>query len=490
MKYTNTSKKHSAFLFILLFVIGLFPVKSQVTQNFESGNTAVEIGNCWQFDSAYVSNTTSIDGQYSLTTNTINSNTHGIISPFIDISRSYMKFSHRLSSNSGTNMTFSIKQIADNGTETTIYTHNYSGDYTTTRTDSILLSSKGIYQYGYEFAGINSNARGILDNLFLPGFFACDIFSNNGWGFCPVYIPPTDSDNDGVSDDDDDFPNDANRAYTTFLPNSSDYATIAFEDLWPAKGDWDFNDLVIDYQFNLTSNANDEIVEMEVNIVLRAIGAGFHNSFAFELLNIPPSKITSVSGYQVETGGIYSIGANGLENNQTNATIIVFDDAYNILQHPGDTTGINTIEGAVWVEPDTLRIDIKFFDNGNAPVGGTVKASTFSLLNNYNPFIVINQLRGRELHQANFPPTDLATTAFFGTLQDDSNPASGKYYKTVHNLPWVIHSYEKFDYPKEKADISKGYLKFKDWVQSSGASFQDWYKNLPGYRDVSKIYNK
>ena len=34
------------------------------------------------------------------------------------------------------------------------------------------------------------------------------------------------------------------------------------------------------------------------------------------------------------------------------------------------------------------------------------------------------------------------------------------------------------------------HLKFAQWAQSGGVLFTDWYKNLSGYRDASKIYVK
>jgi LruC domain-containing protein len=72
--------------------------------------------------------------------------------------------------------------------------------------------------------------------------------------------------------------------------------------------------------------------------------------------------------------------------------------------------------------------------------------------------------------------------------EDDSDPASGKYYVTDKNLPWAINIYERFDYPIEKQDILSVHLKFAEWAMSGGALFPDWYKNLTGYRNNSLIY--
>ena len=100
----------------------------------------------------------------------------------------------------------------------------------------------------------------------------------------------------------------------------------------------------------------------------------------------------------------------------------------------------------------------------------------------------MNAQRGREVHLADYPPTTLAETGFFGTEHDRSDPGSGKYYKTQNNLPWGIDTPEPFDYPVEKAQIINAHLKFADWAEGGGNVFTDWYKNLSGYRNASNVF--
>jgi LruC domain-containing protein len=82
----------------------------------------------------------------------------------------------------------------------------------------------------------------------------------------------------------------------------------------------------------------------------------------------------------------------------------------------------------------------------------------------------------------------LADVSKFGTGDDDSNPATGKYYMSDNALPWAINLPVKFDYPAEKEDITKAFLKFNDWVASRGFNYMDWYQNKNGYRQASKLY--
>jgi hypothetical protein len=37
-------------------------------------------------------------------------------------------------------------------------------------------------------------------------------------------------------------------------------------------------------------------------------------------------------------------------------------------------------------------------------------------------------------------------------------------------------------------DIRGAYLKFDSWTTSNGTTYKDWYRDLAGYRDNSKLF--
>lgn len=258
------------------------------------------------------------------------------------------------------------------------------------------------------------------------------------------------------------------------------FGTLAFEDLWPGKGDYDFNDLVVDYQFAITSNVDNYIETVVGTFKIRAIGAYFQNGFGFQLSSAIDPGDLNVSGYSLSEN-IVTLESNGVESNQTIPTIIVFDNAFNEMPHPGGGgIGVNTEESAPYVEPVVLTITINFASN----------TYTYNDLDigNFNPFIFVDQNRSVEVHLPDYPPTALADQGIFGTQEDDSNPGEGRYYKTVTNLPWAINIYESFEYPIEKQQVVWAYLKFAAWAESDGATFTDWYQDLSGYRNNNLIY--
>ncbi|HEY9117583.1 MAG TPA: LruC domain-containing protein, partial [Roseivirga sp.] len=191
----------------------------------------------------------------------------------------------------------------------------------------------------------------------------------------PIDKPGTlDTDGDGINDILDEYPNDPNIAYVSYYPSATTFGSFAFEDNWPDYGDYDFNDLVIDYQFKHYLNANNQIVEMESNFKVRAIGAGFRNGFGFST-NLLPSEVLSSTGHLVNSG-IVKLNSNGTEQNQENAVFIVANSVHDLFETSGF---VNTDESQNKVEPASITLTTIF----NGP-------KTYSQLGNapYNPFMI------------------------------------------------------------------------------------------------------
>jgi LruC domain-containing protein len=289
--------------------------------------------------------------------------------------------------------------------------------------------------------------------------------------------PVTDSDGDGVDDDLDDYPDDPDRAFNVFYPNSTDWGTFAYEDLWPGKGDYDFNDLILDYHFKSVLNSNNELVEFFTDYSVRAVGASLENGFGF-MLGGDPSNVASVTGTNL-TENYISLAANGTEQGQTNTVIILFDNAFENIGSSGSTF-INTKPDIPYVDPDTSQLHVLYATPVSVTTTGTAP---------YNPFLIVDKDRGKEVHLAGKEPTDLVDTSYFGQWFDDSDPATGKYYQSATNLPWAIDLPVAFDYPVEQVQILNAYTHFQQWAESGGSDYPDWYKDLSGYCVTENIYS-
>ncbi|MBE0649372.1 MAG: LruC domain-containing protein [Bacteroidales bacterium] len=309
------------------------------------------------------------------------------------------------------------------------------------------------------------------------------IWTNNGGGNGQAYFdnvnvtgPIKDSDGDGVNDQLDDYPNDPTRAFNVYYPNKTDWGTLAYEDLWPGMGDYDFNDLVLDYHFKSVLNATNQLVEFYTDYSVRAVGASLKNGFGF-MLGGDPSNVASVTGTHYTENYVHN-NTNGTEQGQTNTVIVLFDNAFSMIGSSGSAF-INTKEDVPYVQPDTNELHVVYKNpiavstTGDAP---------------YNPFLIVNGDRGKEVHLAGQKPTDLANPAYFGTMADATDPSTGKYYQTASNLPWALDVPVSFAYPVETVDILNAYNHFADWAQSGGTQYANWYMDKSGYRVSTNIY--
>ncbi|MGL5318951.1 MAG: LruC domain-containing protein, partial [Bacteroidales bacterium] len=195
----------------------------------------------------------------------------------------------------------------------------------------------------------------------------------------------TDTDGDGVKDDNDQFPNDVSRAYLVHYPGYGLYGTLAFEDLWPSQGDYDMNDLVCDYNIIHYLNAQNLLVRIEGAIQVRASGANYRNGFAMQL-GVTPEVVQSL----IVTGGSVTnmtLDEKGLESGQSKANIIFFDDVYKLFDAPSGSF-INTEMSQPLRSHKTITFALQFNTPQN-PI--TVTAPP------YNPYIIIKSGSGERV---------------------------------------------------------------------------------------------
>lgn len=308
--------------------------------------------------------------------------------------------------------------------------------------------------------GIESN-NGTIGSGVTQGcslYIATTACNPEGNGSAPI----TDTDGDGVSDVLDEYPTDASKAYNNYYPSTLGYATVAFEDLWPSRGDYDMNDVVMKYKYNVVTNASNNVAQVIGNYTLLASGGSLQNGFGIEF-PITRNKATGI------TGGTLEIG-------QTNAVVTLFSNSRSVME------AWNTVPGAVTAAAKNYTI--------NFTVSAGTSLSSFGL-GSYNPFIWNNTPgfgRGYEVHLPRKAPTSLANTSLFGTLNDNTTSVPNTYMSKGNNLPWAIDVPVVFNYPIERADITTAHLKFASWVTSGGTQFADWYNAGTGYRNTEKIY--
>lgn len=280
-----------------------------------------------------------------------------------------------------------------------------------------------------------------------------------------IYNPTggADDDGDGVANADDDFPSDPEKSFSNIMTGN-----LAFEDLWPNKGDYDFNDLVLKYEFNrITKYVEDAtsypVTYLEAKFIILAAGATFNNGFGLELSRLDYSDIESVTG-TLPDGTTVS-----LESGQTHPVVILSDNINDDFFN--GATKINTIQDYALINPtvDTVKVLFKMSNY-------SYKLRTLGTPP-YNPFLIVNgnSDNRKEIHLSGLTPTDKNNESLLGTGDDISDPSSDIYYKDINGMPWALNFPIDFAYPIEDADIRNVYGDFSSWAGSLGQNNTNWY---------------
>ncbi|MEO6521814.1 MAG: LruC domain-containing protein [Mucilaginibacter sp.] len=273
-----------------------------------------------------------------------------------------------------------------------------------------------------------------------------------------------DFDKDGVANNLDAYPNDADKAYN--ITGAS--GTVAYEDQWPVKGDFDLNDVVVGYSYTLVTSAANKVVTVSGAYTLYSRGGDYTNAFGIEF----PVAKGLVSGLAITKGGT-AVTAPTFEAGQTNATVILFTNMKD------EMATYNTKIGDIFSPYKSYSISFN--------ITGGIALSTFGQ-DAYNPFIY-NSGRGHEVHLSGKTPTSLADATLFGTKDDNTSVAVSRYYVTKAGLPFAINVPVVFNYVSEGKDITTAFLHFADWAAAGGSSYTDWYSNTAtGYRNSANIF--
>lgn len=298
----------------------------------------------------------------------------------------------------------------------------------------------------------------------------------------PIIPEPEDCDNDGVPDIADVAPCD-DRYATTYTTSGK----LFYEDLYPYLGDYDFNDVVINYTAVAWKNANGVTNKMDYTFELLADGGTLTNGFGLAIDGLSGSAVSNVTF--------------------------------------GDNNGsLETLEGAVMILTDDMSFDGFGFMNNELNGNRTTTYPTYSVSFEINgasasdvfwgdemdPFIFQNLDNGKrnEVHLKYKKPTSEADTDLIGTGDDitllndvtfDGTmwqtgtpaerywaellhtgtttvlPATSITYTDLNGYPWAMHMDANVKHATEKTDFSEAYLQFSGWITSGGRTNTNWF---------------
>jgi LruC domain-containing protein len=282
---------------------------------------------------------------------------------------------------------------------------------------------------------------------------------------------------------------------TLYVPGQNSVMTLLFEDNWPIKGDYDFNDMVVEAWGKLRYESDYlRYVEMKATVI--ASGATYHNGFEvmFETTAFPNTSLGDVITLTAEDINGVPLFATSGEVTAAYGTDVTwdtfnsqlyfkfFDDVYDVMPLPTSYLSMNTLNEAPWTDPITIKIRIDYnqliaFDAGN-PIFN---------LNDFNAYVVVNGIAGYEIHMPGEPYTaNFSQFALFST-GDDNTPITGlaspqyetEGYRTVNGLSWGLKLEGQLEYPREQADMIMAYPELADYFAGNQGIFDNWWQPHP-----------
>ncbi len=276
-----------------------------------------------------------------------------------------------------------------------------------------------------------------------------------------------DPDGDGIEGIDDHFPNDGERAFLQRYP-SHGYTVVGFEDLYPNRGDADFNDVGLAYAFEVVTHANGKVKDIVGDFHLITRGAGLDHALG---MHFPDMDADAAGTIDIER--FLSDDDETVENLSRSIQSMIANDSRRIADVFPSTQAALPSQNSVFTNTNTNQVEreaasarVKItFDSpvskstvGNAP---------------YDLYFGIPSSKG--IIDIHFPgyegfadrPDHLPEETGESSFMDDGG------------FPWLIEIPTNWAVPLEKVHIETAYPDFETWRTSGGSSKQTWYLN-PG----------
>lgn len=270
---------------------------------------------------------------------------------------------------------------------------------------------------------------------------------------------------------------------TTHYPSVDGWVTLAYEDNWPVTGDYDMNDVVMNYRVAITRR-DDLVSQVRVQGKLVALGGSYRHGFAVHLDGVDKASVD-------ESGIIFNINnilqnTNPIEADNSDLVIMLTQDLSDYTRSAESCTYFRTQLDCQTTTAGVFEFDVTVpFEEASLPSVTNFPAAPF------DPFIFAtpgsyhgdhilqtfgeNPGRGLEIHLKNKRPTALFDSRYANTGDDASQ--GDMTFQTNQGMPWAMEVSTEWRHPRERVDLMQAYPEFRDFVMSSGAQNKQWYRN-------------
>lgn len=266
-----------------------------------------------------------------------------------------------------------------------------------------------------------------------------------------------DRDGDGVADAMDQFPCDASLAAVSFSPAEGVHGVMLFEDQWPSKGDLDFNDVVLSYNYVHRLDGANRVVGMTATFNILALGGDFDNALQWHL-PVPRGAVESIT---IQHEGQPLATPLTADTSEAELTVVLEPNLRSLFA--GRAGPINAISSQPVLQSAAFEVEVRFL-------------SSVALALNEAPYdLFVHRVlqRGLEIHRPEYSGTSQVDAGLFGTLHDRSVP--GRRWVDDTGLPFVLELPTTAPYPEEGIAIDTLFPNIVQFAASGGQAAQDFY---------------
>lgn len=278
-----------------------------------------------------------------------------------------------------------------------------------------------------------------------------------------------DTDGDTVPDLWDAYPDDPRLASVGYSPSQGQFGMIMFEDRWPNRFDFDFNDAVVAYNYKYRFNAQNRVMSLRATFDVLAVGGTEQLGLGLRIEEAYRSEVSSVT---------VTIGPNGTPMTRTpfpGDQLLTFEITNDMRRDLfGGTTGqINSSVRTARLRGLPIAVEIEF----RSPQWLAPMVAPHDL------FIFRTNDTTHEVHRSYILGSSRMDPDRFNTGDDGSNEF--RTFTDTRGIPFAIVLAEVSPYPGEGVDLADLYPNIMQFAQSAGTVFTAFYN---GTRDLSAAY--
>jgi LruC domain-containing protein len=248
----------------------------------------------------------------------------------------------------------------------------------------------------------------------------------------------------------------AGIAGLTYAPAQGANGTLMFEDQWPKDGDFDFNDQVLSYNYEIGVDGSGNVTALQATYNVLSSGATYRNG-AYLHLPLPANAAASI----VRTVQGDAPTAVAPIAGESELVVAIADDTRALFTNPWGFLNTDPTVTTTTAKAVTLLLT---FDPPIALDTGVAPFDVFLARSGDYPY---------QIHQPQYAGTSKMRTSLFDTANDTSTAT--RHFVNENGIPFALDVPELVVWPQEHAAIDLVFPAITSFGQNAGTTDADWY---------------